>query len=120
MPTIVVPFRGVAGKRRLEPLPQAVRSDVALAMLGDVLDACSAVATSVTVATSDAAGVDVARAAGAGTSSDPGTGQGAAVGVALGRVDGGPFLIVNADLPCATPRDLLTVLGGMPAGGVAI
>jgi 2-phospho-L-lactate guanylyltransferase len=120
MPAIVVPFRGVAGKRRLEPLPQAVRSDVAVAMLGDVLEACSALGGSVTVATSDPAGAEVAQQAGAAAISDPGTGQGAAVGVALGRVEGGPVLIVNADLPCATPRDLLTVLGGLPAGGLAI
>src|SRR5690349_3230900 len=32
----------------------------------------------------------------------------------------GPVVVVNADLPCARPRDLLTLLGALPAGGIAL
>lgn len=55
---------------------------------------------------------------------DPRRGQGAAVrnaldvAVAEGAV--APFLVVNADLPCATPRDLLTLAGALPDGGLAV
>ena len=31
-----------------------------------------------------------------------------------------PFLVVNADLPCATPRDLLALAGAVPDGGLAV
>ena len=50
---------------------------------------------------------------------EPG-GQGQAVEGALRRVEQGPVLIVNADLPCARPRDLLTLLGALPEGGMAL
>ena len=49
-----------------------------------------------------------------------GGGQGPAVEVALRRVQPGPVLVVNADLPCARPRDLLTLLGALPEGGLAL
>ena len=39
MTQIVVPFRGETGKQRLVA-PDAVRTKLALAMLGDVLAAC--------------------------------------------------------------------------------
>ena len=32
----------------------------------------------------------------------------------------GPFLVVNADLPCVTPRDLLALAGAVPDGGLAL
>ena len=50
---------------------------------------------------------------------EPG-GQGQAVEGALRRVQTGPVLVVNADLPCARPRDLLTLLGALPEGGLAL
>ena len=50
---------------------------------------------------------------------EPG-GQGQAVEGALRRVERGPVLVVNADLPCARPRDLLTLLGALPEGGIAL
>jgi 2-phospho-L-lactate guanylyltransferase len=120
MTAIVVPFRGASGKQRLEPLPEQVRAELGLAMLGDVLEACAALGGPITVTTSDVAGAALVREAGATALADPGTGQGSAVGVALGRLEHGTVLVVNADVPCATPRDLLTVLGAMPAGGIAI
>jgi 2-phospho-L-lactate/phosphoenolpyruvate guanylyltransferase len=120
MTAIVVPFRGPSGKQRLEPIPEHARAELALAMLADVLAACLAVGDPVAVVTSDEAAAELAREAGAVVVADPGGGQGTAVGVALGQVETDPVLVVNADLPCATPRDLLTVLGALPAGGIAL
>ena len=55
---------------------------------------------------------------------DPRRGQGAAVRAALdAAVSAGaaaPYLVVNADLPCATPRDLLALVGAIPEGGLAL
>ena len=31
-----------------------------------------------------------------------------------------PYLVVNADVPCAEPRDLLALAGAVPAGGLAL
>jgi 2-phospho-L-lactate guanylyltransferase len=101
MPTVVVPFRGERAKRRLAPAPGEVRATLAHAMLDDVLVACSAVADKVVVASE-------------------GGGQGPAVEAALRRVESGPILVVNADLPAAQPRDLLTLLGALPEGGLAL
>ena len=69
-------------------------------MLDDVLRACGRVGRSV-------------LADGVG-------GQGAAVAAALAELPDEPVLVVNADLPCATPRDLLTLLGAVPEGGLAL
>ena len=57
MTAIVVPFKGVSGKQRLDPLPEQARGELALAMLGDVLQACRAVGDRIVVATSDEAAV---------------------------------------------------------------
>ena len=46
--------------------------------------------------------------------------QGEAVELALRAIESGPILIVNADLPCAQPRDLLALLGALPDGGMAL
>jgi 2-phospho-L-lactate guanylyltransferase (CobY/MobA/RfbA family) len=99
MPTVVVPFRGETAKQRLAPAPDEVRALLAQAMFEDVLAAAEAVGT---VVVADQAG-----------------GQGPAVEAALRHVQG-PILVVNADLPCARPRDLLTLLGALPAGGLAL
>jgi 2-phospho-L-lactate guanylyltransferase (CobY/MobA/RfbA family) len=100
MPTVVVPFRGETAKQRLAPAPEDVRAALAQAMFEDVLAAAGAVG-------------DVVVAGGAG-------GQGPAVEAELRRIDQGPVLIVNADLPCARPRDLLTLLGALPERGLAL
>jgi 2-phospho-L-lactate guanylyltransferase (CobY/MobA/RfbA family) len=100
MPTVVVPFRGETAKQRLAPAPDEARTALAQAMLEDVLEAARAVGD---VVVADEAG-----------------GQGAAVEAALRRIDNGPILVVNADLPCARARDLLTLLGALPAGGLAL
>ena len=100
MPTVVVPFRGETAKQRLAPAPEDVRTALAQAMLEDVLAAAEPVGEVV-------------------LTDEPG-GQGQAVEGALRRVQTGPVLVVNADLPCARPRDLLTLLGALPEGGLAL
>src|SRR5919107_3564033 len=98
MAAIVVPFRGAGGKQRLRPLPDEVREEIALAMLGDVLAAATNVGATI-VATSDAGGLAVAHEHGADVVDDAGRGQGAAVADALRDVDGAA-LVVNSDVPC--------------------
>jgi 2-phospho-L-lactate guanylyltransferase (CobY/MobA/RfbA family) len=100
MPTVVVPFRHDSAKQRLAPAPDEARSALARAMLEDVRAAAEPVGE-VLVADEDG-------------------GQGAAVEAALRRVEQWPVLVVNADLPCAQARDLLTLLGALPEGGVAL
>src|ERR1041385_2402661 len=100
MPTVVVPFRDENAKRRLEPVPEETRRTVAQAMLDDVLEACNA------------GGREVVSAR-----DGP---QGEAVEAALRGIERGPILVVNADLPCARARDLLTLLGALPEGGLAL
>jgi len=91
--TIVIPYRGDAKSR----LPASIRAAAAIAMLGDVVSAAVEVG-SVLVVTDD----PVVVPPGVGVVADPGKGLGAAVSAALARVTG-HALIVNADLPCATP-----------------
>ena len=101
MATVVVPFRS-GGKSRL---PAEFRPEVALAMLGDVLEAAAAFATDVRLVADDTAALLVADELGVKVVADPGGGQGRAVAAGLtGLV--GPCLVVNADLPCATPEAL--------------
>jgi 2-phospho-L-lactate guanylyltransferase len=106
MPAIVVPYRGDAKRR----LPASIRAAVAVTMLGDVVAAALEVGPVVVV--TDAArvvppGVDVVP--------DPGGGQSAAVVAGLARVDG-HSLVVNADLPCATPE----AIHRLAAAGLAL
>ncbi|MGH3135157.1 MAG: NTP transferase domain-containing protein [Gaiellaceae bacterium] len=96
MPTIVIPYRGDA-KRRLS---SSIRAAAAVAMLGDVVAAALEVGR-VLVVTDDRAVVP----AHAETVDDPGAGLGGAVEAGLARA-GGHVLVVNADLPCATPASL--------------
>jgi 2-phospho-L-lactate guanylyltransferase (CobY/MobA/RfbA family) len=96
VPTIVVPYRGDAKRR----LPAAIRAGVAVAMLGDVVAAALDVGP-VTVVTDDLSVVPK----GAAALQDPGRGLGDAVAAALASI-AGHALVVNADLPCATPGAL--------------
>jgi 2-phospho-L-lactate guanylyltransferase (CobY/MobA/RfbA family) len=96
VPTIVIPFRVGDAKQRL---PEELRSVIAKAMLADVAAAASEVGQTFVVG---------------------GQGQGAAVKEALAAVDETPVLVINADVPAATPRDLLTLLGSIPPGGIAV
>ena len=100
MPTVVVPFRHESAKQRLAPAPEEARSALARAMLDDVLAAAEPVGE-VLVAEEDG-------------------GQGPAVEAALRRIEDWPVLVVNADLPAAQPRDLLTLLGALPENGLAL
>jgi 2-phospho-L-lactate/phosphoenolpyruvate guanylyltransferase len=116
MAQIVVPFRGRSGKQRLDA-PEEVRAELSVAMLGDVLAA--AVATGRTwLVTEDAAARDLAAMLGAELVDDPGDGQGAAIAAALERLDSGPVLAVNADVPCVVPHDLRTLLGAAELGAL--
>ncbi len=119
MPTVVVPFRGSDPKRRLAPVAEVDRVRLAEAMLADVLAAASGIGRLFVVAPGEPPlPEDVQRVA------DPHRGQGAAVRAALdAAVSAGaaaPYLVVNADLPCATPRDLLALVGAIPDGGLAV
>ena len=115
MATIVVPFRSSDSKQRLGEH----RERLAAAMLADVLDAAAPVGRLFVVAP------DAPRLPPEATHVvDPRRGQGAAVRAALdAAVAAGaapPYLVVNADLPCATTRDLLTLAGHVPDAGVAL
>src|SRR6476659_4047203 len=119
MATVVVPFRGSDPKRRLAPVAEHDRVRLAEAMLGDVLAAASGIGRLFVVAPGAPTLPDAVQHV-----PDPRRGQGAAVRDALdAAVSAGasaPFLVVNADLPCATPRDLLALAGAVPAGGLAL
>ena len=97
---VVIPFRA-GGKSRL---PEELRRDVALAMLGDVVEAAVAVAKT-TVVTDDPAARLVADDLGARVVDDPDEGQGPAVAAGLAGADG-ICLVVNADVPRVRPSDL--------------
>jgi 2-phospho-L-lactate/phosphoenolpyruvate guanylyltransferase len=118
MPQIVVPFRGEAGKQRLDASDE-VRSTLALAMLGDVLTACVATGRTFLV-TGDTAARELATELGAELVDDPGGGQGAAVAAALEQVDDGPVVVLNADLPCVVPHDVRTFAGAAELGAFGL
>jgi 2-phospho-L-lactate guanylyltransferase len=120
MAAIVVPFRGAGPKLRLAPLDEDARAVLALAMLGDVLSACLPVGDT-TLVTDDTGGRGLADEVGdVDVLDDPGRGQGAAVAAALERVEPGPVLVLNADVPCVVPHDLRSLLRATPADGVAL
>jgi len=118
MPTVVVPFRGTEGKSRLAGLSLEARAALREAMLVDVLAACESVgATYLVTAAQRLPSTAVVVP-------DQGRGQGAAVAAGLdAAVRAGasaPYLVVNADLPCATARDLLALAGAVPGDGLAL
>jgi 2-phospho-L-lactate guanylyltransferase (CobY/MobA/RfbA family) len=93
-------------------------------MLGDVVSACTAVGPTFVVAPAGDEALETA-AADATPVDDPGGGQGPAVRAGLGAAalaagGAGPLLVVNADLPCVTPRDLLALAGAVPDDGLAL
>lgn len=106
MPTIVIPYRGDAKRR----LPGELRAAVALALLGDVVEAALPLGR-VLVVTDDHSVVP----RGAEAVADPGGGQGAAVAAGLAEVVG-HALVVNADLPLATSA----ALRRLAAAGLAL
>src|SRR3954466_1294740 len=119
MATVVVPFRGSDPKRRLAPVAELDRVRLAEAMLGDVLAAASGIGRLFVVAPDTPTLPE-----GVQHVADRRRGQGAAVRDALdAAVSTGapaPYLVVNSDLPCATPRDLLALAGALPNGGPAL
>ena len=118
MATIVVPFRGSDPKQRLA-VDDPARRALAEAMLADVVAAASAVGDVLVVAP---AGATVPPSA--TLVPDPRRGQGAAVEAGLAAATAAalpaPYLVVNADLPCAGPRDLLALAGAVPGDGLAL
>ena len=106
MLTTVIPYRGDAKRR----LPGELRAAVALAMLGDVVDAALPLGR-VLVVTDDPSVVPP----GAEAVADPGGGQGAAVAAGLDAARG-HALVVNADLPLATTA----ALRRLAAAGLAL
>src|SRR3954454_18351973 len=118
MATIVVPFRGSDPKQRLA-VDDPARRALAEAMLADVVAAAAAVGD-VLVVTPDGASAPAT----ATLVADPRRGQGAAVaaGLAAGAAAAlpAPYLVVNADLPCAGPRDLLALAGAVSGDGLAL
>jgi len=116
-----VPFRGADAKRRLSSLRPTERRALAHAMLADVLTAAATVGRTLLVTPEKALQARaLADLAGAEVVDDPGRGQGEAVLHALRTLDDGPVLVVNADLPCVQPADLLALLGRLPPGGLAL
>ena len=118
MATIVVPFRGSDPKQRLA-VDDPARRALADAMLADVVAAAEAVGDVLVVAP---AGTAVPP--GATLVPDPRRGQGAAVEAGLAAASAAalpaPYLVVNADLPCADPRDLLALAGAVSGDGLAL
>src|SRR5438477_3168443 len=112
MASVIVPFRGSAAKQRLAQLPETLRGELGRAMLEDVLAAAREVGRTLLVAPERIPGAEFVL--------DPGRGQGAAVEAGLAAAGEGPVLIVNSDLPCATSRDLFTLLGALPPNGLAL
>jgi 2-phospho-L-lactate guanylyltransferase len=96
VPAIVIPYRGNAKLR----LSSSLRAALAVAMLGDVVEAALAVGP-VLVVTDDPTVVPPD----AEVVADPGCGLGPAVATGLSHVDG-HALVVNADLPATTPGSL--------------
>lgn len=92
----MIPYRGDAKRR----LPSTLRAAVAVAMLGDVVDAAIGVGR-VLVVTDDPAVVPPD----AEVVADPGDGLGAAVTAGLAHASG-HALVVNADVPGATAASL--------------
>ena len=119
MATVVVPFRSTDPKSRLTTLSERDRVRLAEAMLADVLAAAGPVGKLVVVSPEKPA-----LPAEAMHVADPKRGQGAAVESALDAAAAAglpaPYLVVNADLPCATSRDLLALAGAVPDGGLAL
>lgn len=119
VPTVVVPFRSSDPKRRLLRVSARERDRLARAMLEDVLCAAEPVGPVLVSAPGNPS-----LPGGARHVADPRRGQGAAVQAALDAAAAAalpaPFLVVNADLPCATTRDLLALAGAVPDGGIAL
>ncbi len=124
---VVVPVKDHhQGKSRLHPPHGVQRSDLALAIAVDTLDAVLRVvpAAHLVVVTSDPGVRAPMRDAGAGTVDDPGRGLNAAVGAGLAEVIGrhGPVAtaVLLGDLPSLTAEDLYDGLRACAAAESAV
>src|SRR2546423_4157854 len=113
------PSRSRAPRGRLAAPPEPDRIQLAHAMLDDVVAAARPLGEVIVVA-ADATGLP----AGVRHVPDPHHGQGAAVraglDAAVARRLPAPYLVVNADLPCVTTRDLLALIGALAEHGLAL
>jgi 2-phospho-L-lactate guanylyltransferase len=96
-----------------------MRRRLGLAMLADVVVACTCTGRTIVV-TSDRMAAKTAKEFGASVAEDPGGGQGPAVASALASVPAGRVLVVNADLPCVVPHDIRALEAATPPGGIAV
>ena len=125
-PCVVVPAGALgAAKSRFAPLlGEADRAALALAMLGDVLEAVLAAhAGPLLVVTPDARCAEAARAAGAAALADAGAGYNAAVRLALASDEAraaGAAAIVPADQARARPAELREALAALREAEVVI
>src|SRR5258707_5013830 len=119
MATVVVPFRSTDPKRRLSAVVEADRVRLAHAMLDDVLAAAEPLGDILVVSAKAPKLPEGARHV-----ADPRHGQGAAVRAALdAAVAAGlpaPYVVVNADGPRVTTRDLLAPSGALPEHRLAL
>jgi 2-phospho-L-lactate guanylyltransferase len=111
---VVVARTGPTAKSRLAPvLSPDERQELALAMLGSVLQACSSASLSGTLVVTDtAAGLALARAAGAEPLRDPGGGLNEAVraGIATLSDKVEAALVLPGDVPLIQPADIHAML----------
>jgi 2-phospho-L-lactate guanylyltransferase len=127
-PWAVVPVKALAlAKQRLAgTLDAALRQELALAMLEDVLDCLAAVPllAGIIVATEDARAATLAARYGAGLSrADAGIGHSEAVAAVAHRLaqDGAAMLALPADIPLARPADIARIIAACDAApGFAI
>lgn len=113
--TVVIPVKSLAeAKSRLADGVDAP-SALALAFLGDTLEAVAAApaVVRIVVVTSDPVAAATAAEHGAVVVDDrghPGINAAAAAGAEAARADGTAVAVIVSDLPCLTPRALATVL----------
>jgi 2-phospho-L-lactate guanylyltransferase len=113
---VVVARAGGGTKSRLAPvLDLAERSTLVYAMLADVVDACLGTPglAGVLVVTDTARAQSIARAAGARSLPDPGTGMNGAVEAGLaevGRWGAEAAIVLPGDVPLVEPSDLAVLL----------
>ncbi len=119
MATVVVPFRSTDPKRRLATLSDRDRARLAEAMLADVLAAGLPVGPVLVVAP-EAPELPGRRDARRRPAPRPGCRRARRARRSAGLGLAAPYLVVNADLPCATTRDLLALAGAVPDGGLAL
>ena len=121
MPSLVVPFRGAKGKSRLGQLSGADARRSPRRCSATSLGACTAVGPTFVVGPAGEASPAAERDGRRRPGRRAGCGRARRARGRRARAGGvGPFLVVNADLPCVTARDLLALAGAVPDDGLAL